>query len=96
MFIPDQNFFHPGSRFKKIPGSRIRILIKEFKYFNQNKLFLCSGKFYPAYSSRIWILIFTRIPGFKKAPDPGSGSATLLSTIVYGKKDAFRRIKIDI
>jgi hypothetical protein len=37
-----------------------------------------------------------RIPGFKNAPDPGSGSATLLSTIVYGKKDAFRRIKIDI
>jgi hypothetical protein len=35
----------------------------------------------------------SRIQGFKKAPDPGSGSATLLSTIVYGKKDAFRRIK---
>ncbi len=36
MFIRDPNFFHPGSRVKKIPGSliRIRIRIKEFKYFN--------------------------------------------------------------
>ncbi len=34
IFIPDPNFFNPGSRVKKIPGSRIRIRIKEFKYFN--------------------------------------------------------------
>jgi hypothetical protein len=27
--IPDPNFFHPGSRVKKIPSSRIRI--KEYK-----------------------------------------------------------------
>jgi hypothetical protein len=49
--IPDTNFSYPGSRVKKIPGSRIqgqkdfRIRIKEFKYFN------------PKNSSRI------RIPG---------------------------------
>jgi hypothetical protein len=32
--IPDPNFFHPGSRVKKIPGSQIRISIKDFKYLN--------------------------------------------------------------
>jgi hypothetical protein len=32
----------PGNRVKKISGSRIRIRIKEFKYFNQKKLFLIS------------------------------------------------------
>jgi hypothetical protein len=66
MFIPDPNpnFFHPGSR----------IRIKE--------LFLSSRKYDPGCSSRIRILIFYPSPipdpGFKKAPDPGSGSATLV------------------
>ncbi len=48
-FISDPNFFHPGSRVKKIPGSRIRIRIKEFKY----KLFLSSRKYDPGCLSRI-------------------------------------------
>ncbi len=33
--FPDPNFLPPGSRVKKIPGSRIRIRMKESKYFNQ-------------------------------------------------------------
>jgi hypothetical protein len=57
--ITDPNFFipDPGSRVKKIPGSRIkkipgsriririRIRIKEFKYFYPKILFLSSGKY---------------------------------------------------
>jgi hypothetical protein len=82
MFIPD-----PGSNFFSIPypGSKFftsRILIKEFKYFNAKKCFLSSRKYVPGYSSRIRIVTFypSRIPdpGVKKAPDPGSWSATLL------------------
>jgi hypothetical protein len=33
--ISDPNFFHPGSRVKMIPGSRIRIHIKELKYLTK-------------------------------------------------------------
>jgi hypothetical protein len=71
--IPDPNFFHPGSDFfpSRIrifpipdPGSGIRI--KEFNYFNLQKWFLSS---YPS-----WI----PNPGVKMAPNPGSGSATLV------------------
>ncbi len=67
--IPDPNFFHPGSR----------IQIKEFKYFYPKKWFLCSWKYDPGCSFRIRILTFypSWIQGSKKAPDPGSGSATL-------------------
>ncbi len=43
--IPDQNFFHPGSR----------ISIKEFKYFNPKKWFLSFLKYDPSCSSRIRI-----------------------------------------
>jgi hypothetical protein len=74
--IPDPNCLHPGSR----------ILIKEFKYFNPKKAkncFLSSKKYVPGCSSRIpdpdADFLPSRIPdpGVKKAPDPGSGSATL-------------------
>ncbi len=51
------------------------------------KLFLSSKKYDPGCSSRIRILIFypSRIPdpGVKKAPDPGSGSATLSVTLSF-------------
>jgi hypothetical protein len=50
MFIPDPNFFHPGS---ELFPSRIRI-----KYFNPKKSFLSSQKYDPGCSSRIRILIF--------------------------------------
>jgi hypothetical protein len=56
-----------------------RIRIKEFEYgILTQKLFLSSQKYDPGCSSRIRILIFSiPDPGVKKAPDPGSGSATL-------------------
>ncbi len=71
MFIPDPNFFHPGSR----------ICIKEVKYFIKKFVSKLSDPGDPGCSSRIRILIFypSRIPNpeVKKAPDPRSGSATL-------------------
>ncbi len=49
-------------------------------------VFLSSKKYDPGCSSRIRMLSFylSRIPdpGVKKAPDPGSGSATLIRIIV--------------
>ncbi len=64
MFIPDPNFFHPGSR----------IHIKEFKYFNPKDCFLSSGKYELGCSSRIRILFFypSRIQRSKRdwIPDP--------------------------
>jgi hypothetical protein len=74
--IPDANFF---------PS---RIHIKEFKYFNPKNCFLSSRKYDPGCSSRIRILIFLLAPDpgvTKKAPDPGSGSATLLELIKFCK-----------
>ncbi len=81
---PGSEFFHPGSRVKKVPdpGSRIRIHIKEV--FLTKKLFLSSLKYDPECSSRIQIRILIFYPswipdpGVKKAPDPGSGTAVLL------------------
>ena len=81
---------YPGSRIRTVsmqdPGYRIRI--KEFKYFNPKKpkkWYLSSRKYDPGCSSRKRMLSFypSRIPdpGVKKAPDPGSGSATLLFII---------------
>jgi hypothetical protein len=54
MFIPDPNFFHPGSR----------IRIKKFKSFNPKKWFISSRNYDPGCSSRIRILTFhpSRIP----------------------------------
>jgi hypothetical protein len=69
--IPDPIFFHPGSR----------IRIKELKYFNQKKWFLSTQKYDPGFSSRIRTpdpdFLPIADPGVKKAPDPGTGSATL-------------------
>jgi hypothetical protein len=66
------------------PGSKLfpsRIRIKEFKYFNPKKWFTSSRKYDPGCSSRIRILTFypSRI---KKAPDLGSGSATLFEIML--------------
>jgi hypothetical protein len=86
MFIPDpgSDFFPSRIRNFYIPDPGFRILIKEFKYFNPKKWFLSSRKYDSGCSSRIRILTFypSRIPdpGVKKAPDPGSGSATLVET----------------
>jgi hypothetical protein len=70
MFIPDLTFFHPGSR----------IRIKEFKYFNPKKWFLCSRKYDPGCSSRI----LDPDPDFLPIPDPGS----------MGQKGTGSRIRI--
>ncbi len=58
-WIPDPDFFHPGSR----------IRIKEFfQYFNPKKLFLSSQKYDSGCSSQIRILIFypSQIQGPKR------------------------------
>jgi hypothetical protein len=71
--IPDLNRFHPGSRFR----------IKEFKYFNPKIWFLSSRKYDTGCSSQIpdadpdFLLIPDPGSRGQKAPDPGSGSATL-------------------
>jgi hypothetical protein len=79
MFIPDpRSEIFPsqipdlGSKFFpqifsiRDPGSRIRI--KEFKYFNQKKLFLSSQKYDPDFPSRIRIP--DPDPDFLPIPDP--------------------------
>ncbi len=68
--ISDPNCLHPGSR----------IRIKEFKYFNPKKMVskiykIWSGLFIPDPDADFLPI---SDPGVKKAPDPGSGSATLL------------------
>jgi hypothetical protein len=77
MFIPDQTFFHPGS---ELSPSRIRI--KELKYFNPKKWFLSSRNYDSGCSSRIRradFLVSTHPGSRGHAPDPGSGSATLVA-----------------
>ncbi len=64
MFIPDPNFFHPGSRVKRIPDPDPHLRICKL-----NKLFRSSRKYDLGFSSRIRILFFTR-PG-SQIPDPG-------------------------
>ncbi len=68
--IPD-----PGSRIPDL-GSRIRIWIKEFKYFQPQKLFLSSRKDDLGCLSRIQGLKRHRIS------DPRSGSATLEFSLI--------------
>jgi hypothetical protein len=74
-FIPDPNFFYPGTRVKKIPGSWIwiRIRIKEFKYFNPKMV---------SKLSEILSVMFIPDPDFDflPIPDPGYGSAILSLT----------------
>ncbi len=75
MFISDPNFFHPGSRVKKILRSRIRIRIKEFwGILTQNFFSLNSQKYDPGCTSRILIFLSIPDPGSKRFSDPGSGS----------------------
>jgi hypothetical protein len=86
--IPDPTFFHPGSRIRTVsipdPGSsskNLSILTPK----KDKKWFLSSKKYDPGCSSRIpdpdADFLPSRIsdPGVKKAPNPGSGSATLIT-----------------
>jgi hypothetical protein len=71
--IPDPIFFIPD------PGSkryRIRIRIKEFKYFKHKKLLLSFRK-YDIHTGFGFFPIPDPDPGVKKAPALGSGSTTL-------------------
>jgi hypothetical protein len=83
MFIPDPTFFHPGSEFFQ-PGS----VSKNLSILPKIE-FLSSRKYDPGCSSRIRIphqdpdFLLIPDPGFKKAPDPGSGSATLTYTYTF-------------
>jgi hypothetical protein len=75
--IPDPNFFHPGSRVKKIPdpGSAP----KNLSIFNPKNCFKALGNMIRDVHHDFLSIedIRTSDPGVKKAPDPGSGSATL-------------------
>jgi hypothetical protein len=42
--IQDPNIFHPGSRMQGPKDSRIRIRLKEFKYFNPKNCFYALRK----------------------------------------------------
>ncbi len=78
-------FFHPGTKGQKDPGSRnqgqkdpgsrfrVPVRIKEFEYFNPKKPFLSSRKNDLGCSFRIRI----PDPGVKKAPDPDPHHMTI-------------------
>jgi hypothetical protein len=72
---------HPGSEFfpSRIQGQKDSKSASKNLCILTQKLFQSSRKCDPGCSSRIRILIFypSRIPGSKRPPDPGSGSATL-------------------
>jgi hypothetical protein len=63
MFIPDPNYFHPGSEFFPY-----QIRIKEFKHFNPQKGFLSSGKncmirvVHPGYATLLLLLSNLLLP----------------------------------
>jgi hypothetical protein len=65
MFIPNPNFFHPGSEF--FPS---RIRVKEFKPFYLTKWFLSSREYDPRCTSQVRIP--DPDPDFLLIPDPGS------------------------
>ncbi len=87
VYLAGSEFFSnpdPGSKFKKITETRIRIRVKEFKSFNPKIVSkLSENKIRDVHlGSGSWIRILTFYPswmpdpGVKKVPDPGSGSAT--------------------
>jgi hypothetical protein len=64
MFItdPGSEFFHLGSLIQSLkdPGSRIRIRIKEFKYFQPKNCFQALGNMIQDIHTGSWIRIFSR------------------------------------
>ncbi len=81
--ITDPTFFHPGSEF--FPS---RIHIKEFKYFNPKLFFKLSEIWSGLFIADLDPPDFLPIPDpgsrGQKAPDPGSGCATLVRIQGYG------------
>jgi hypothetical protein len=86
MFISDPRleFFHPGSRVKKIPDPGYGSSSKNKSIFNPKNCFRALGNMtrdvHPDPD-----LDFLPIPdsGNNQAPDPGSGSATLILLLTY-------------
>jgi hypothetical protein len=92
MFIPDRSFSIPKSK-----RHRIRIRNKEFKYFKPKKLIRSSRKYDLGCLFRISVPrsgFFHPGSSGLKAPDPGSGSATLVNAVpmyckLFGTGDTF-------
>ncbi len=84
---PGSEFFHPGSRVKKIPdpGSQTRIHIKKIEVFVTHTIVSKLSAIWSGMSSRIPILIFYPFwisgPGTRDLKGTVSGSATLLFTM---------------
>jgi hypothetical protein len=70
---PHPNFFLPGSRVKKIPGSASASASKNLSILTQ-KVFLSSRKYDPGFSSRIPDLDFLPIPHPGSRGQKGTGS----------------------
>jgi hypothetical protein len=87
---------YPGSEVfsSRIPDqedSRIRIRIKEFKYFNTKKMFLRSRKYDPGCSSRIRIPDFDFYPSQIPDTDPQHCLWVFINTTVMLKQIIFLR-----
>jgi hypothetical protein len=93
MFIPDPNFFYPGPRIQDQKDPRIRICNPNLSILTQtiitklseiwSKIFILD----PDPGSGSWFFAHpgSRIQGSKRhrIPDPGSGSATLVSRFLF-------------
>jgi hypothetical protein len=71
LFIPGPNFFHPGYRVQKIPGSWIRIKKFMYRYFNPKNCLKLSEIWSGMFDPGIRIFYPSRIQGVKKK---GTGS----------------------
>jgi hypothetical protein len=74
---PGSEYFHPGSRVKKIPDPRSASASKNLSIFNPKIVFKALGNMFWDVNPRILILIFypSRIPGSRlRIQGPGSGS----------------------
>jgi hypothetical protein len=92
MFIPDPTFSHPRSRIRPVSIPNHGSASKNLSILTPKKpkkWFLSSRKYDPCCSSRIRMLTFypsrNPDPGVIKAPDPGSGSATLVGRDEKGR-----------
>jgi hypothetical protein len=94
MFIPDPNFFHPGFG---SASKNLSVLLQKKMVSKLSEIW--SGLFIPDPDpgTRPDFLPIAD-PGVKKAPDPGSESATLLTILVGWLKDPdpFRNRQIRI
>jgi hypothetical protein len=83
---PGSKIFHPRSRVKKISDSGSGSALKNLSIFNPKNCFKAQGKIifdvHPGSGSG-----FVSLPipdqGVKKAPDPGSRSATLVAVVSH-------------